>query len=308
LYAAKRNGRNQVVRFDQIASKSEKELSHSTCQNEDLWQSNIRYSTATALHSALSHRNPAAALHSARLADLCVAVGKRLLDPRFLYLVEVAALTHELGWLGRGIEEICPTTTQTPEGYRELKKTSCEIVDSSFGNQVISWVIGEPDQEAVDYQELAELTRVGLTKARQLLSMCDGFLHVFESNGGRRISAAVVLASWIKEYPEFANPQEIGQLDSDASMALSAHIHELYRALSTKDLTRLRRVVGRIHEEASQFSCSITSDAVEKLRDAVEKRGVEMDDLAVLSGRLLELCRMTRNRIVEEEYIPQTNL
>jgi diguanylate cyclase (GGDEF)-like protein/PAS domain S-box-containing protein len=328
LYAAKRNGRNQVVRFDQIANKSEKELLHSACQNEDMWQSNIRYSTATALHSALSHRNPAAASHSARLADLCVAVGKKLLDPRSLYLVEVAALTHELGWLGRGVEEFCATTMQTPEVYRELKQTSCNIVDSSFGNKLISWVICEPDQEADDYQKLAELTRAGLTKARQMLSMCDEFLHVYESSGARRISAAVVLAVWIKDHPEFAsavaraidewiqssqpfafaNAQEIDQLDSDASMALSAHIHELYRALSKKDLTRLRRVVGRIHEEASQFSCSITSDAVEKLRDAVEKRGVEMDDLATLSDRLLDLCRMTRNRSMEEEYAPQKHL
>ena len=86
LYAAKRQGRNTVVRFDQCDDLQP------VASMEDLdelsWSANIEYSTVTGLLSALAFRCQATAEHSMRVSDLSVAIGRNLLTKRNLYRLE----------------------------------------------------------------------------------------------------------------------------------------------------------------------------------------------------------------------------
>src|SRR5436190_497839 len=60
----------------------------------------IPFHAVTALLSALTHRDKATALHSQRVADLCVAAAEGLLPASDCFLLEVAALLHDVGKLG----------------------------------------------------------------------------------------------------------------------------------------------------------------------------------------------------------------
>ncbi len=53
-----------------------------------------------ALTAALAFRDPLTAEHSRRVADLCVMLGQTVLDDKQCYLLEVAALLHDVGKLG----------------------------------------------------------------------------------------------------------------------------------------------------------------------------------------------------------------
>ncbi len=99
LYVAKRNGRNQVVRWDraqaqiakmetETAPTREQEMTHKAA-------SAIPYHAVAALTSALAHRDQSTAVHSRRVADMCVATGEGLLSLRECYVLEIAALLHD---------------------------------------------------------------------------------------------------------------------------------------------------------------------------------------------------------------------
>ena len=54
----------------------------------------------TALFSALAYRHADTAEHSRRVADLCVAAVNGLVSQSDCYILEVAALLHDIGKLG----------------------------------------------------------------------------------------------------------------------------------------------------------------------------------------------------------------
>ncbi len=99
LYAAKRNGRNQVVRFDECPAETEEEETQEAAAAPE-GVAEIEYSSVTGLLSALSFRCPTTAEHSIRVADLCVAISQDLMNNRELYRLEIAALLHDVGKIG----------------------------------------------------------------------------------------------------------------------------------------------------------------------------------------------------------------
>jgi len=99
LYVAKRNGRNQVVRWDRVPQDLEVDPSKvsRTADEEVPAQSvSIPYHAVTALISALAYRDQETAAHSRRVADLCVAATEGLLGIRESYTLEIAALCTTL--------------------------------------------------------------------------------------------------------------------------------------------------------------------------------------------------------------------
>ena len=82
LYVAKRNGRNQVVRWDETPDDlviDESQVSR-TKSPESSQILSIPYHAVTALISALAYRDQRTAAHSRRVADLCVSCAEGLLS------------------------------------------------------------------------------------------------------------------------------------------------------------------------------------------------------------------------------------
>ena len=104
LYVAKRNGRNRVVRFDTVPTKL---LIDGTDQSRKPYHgpgpSNaaaIPYSAVSALVSALSFRDHETAAHSMRVSNYAASLAQRVLSPKDVYVVEIAALLHDIGKVG----------------------------------------------------------------------------------------------------------------------------------------------------------------------------------------------------------------
>jgi diguanylate cyclase (GGDEF)-like protein len=104
LYAAKREGRNRVVCWNANLQHQEKGTpdTRHTPPRDDPQRSGTRipFHTVTGLVSALGYRHADTAEHSRRVADLCVAAANGLLSQSECYVLEVAALLHDIGKLG----------------------------------------------------------------------------------------------------------------------------------------------------------------------------------------------------------------
>ncbi len=103
LYAAKREGRNRVLPWNprmRHEDKAAPDVRHATPKEDQRSASTIPFHAVTALVSALGYRHADTAEHSRRVADLCVAAASGLMSQSDSYVLEVAALLHDIGKLG----------------------------------------------------------------------------------------------------------------------------------------------------------------------------------------------------------------
>ncbi|MEM7474639.1 MAG: diguanylate cyclase [Planctomycetota bacterium] len=102
LYVAKRNGRDQVVRFDSVPEDIEVDESKISRTKPVVPDSTtkIPFSAVSALLSALSYRDAQTGAHSTRVASYAALLAQHLLGPKEVYLVEISALLHDIGKIG----------------------------------------------------------------------------------------------------------------------------------------------------------------------------------------------------------------
>jgi diguanylate cyclase (GGDEF)-like protein len=101
LYFAKRTGRNRIMRSDLIPAGTEfsdttRSSNRPEAANE---KTHIPFAAVSVLISALECRDPNTAEHSRRVANLCVAMAAGLMSEEEKYVLEVAALLHDVGKL-----------------------------------------------------------------------------------------------------------------------------------------------------------------------------------------------------------------
>ena len=106
LYAAKRRGRNRVIRGDEVrdedAAEQRPQESH---EARDLHpdrrvEEHVTPQVVEALMTSLAHRDRNTAEHCRRVAALCVAVASEFLPKWQCRLIEFRALLHDVGKLG----------------------------------------------------------------------------------------------------------------------------------------------------------------------------------------------------------------
>lgn len=103
LYYSKETGRNRVtawcdVPLDfKVEKKKERKLPASY---EAAAAQAVPYQAVASLMAALAYRDPDTAAHSTRVADLCVTAARGLMSAGEAYLLEIAALLHDIGKIG----------------------------------------------------------------------------------------------------------------------------------------------------------------------------------------------------------------
>ena len=138
LYVAKRRGRNCVVRWDDAYEDERIETSEVSCPasaEETDANESIPFQVVTALISALAYRDADTAEHSRRVADLCVAVAHRLMSLSEAYVLENAALLHDIGKIGVPDSILLKPGPLTQEEWKVMSthdRIGVEIIRSTF--------------------------------------------------------------------------------------------------------------------------------------------------------------------------------
>jgi diguanylate cyclase (GGDEF)-like protein/PAS domain S-box-containing protein len=323
LYVAKRNGRNQVVRFDraqrQIAQISETvvPIRKESRKSENV---TIPFQAVSALVSAMSFRDLPTAAHSRRVADLCVATAEGLLSMRECYTLEIAALMHDIGKIGVPDAILQKSGSLTDEEWsimRRHRTVSVQLVKASFGSEMLTEIVGQFSlwfdlsnlppgshsraQPCVAARVLAiadaydSMTssatyrkRKSRTEAFEELRRCAG--TQFDPELVERFISAVRLRS--------GERTEMPGVSTDIALDIGVQIERLVAALDDQDLDELRDLTKKLHQTVDQAGIENMADVADQLIEALD-HDKDMIGIMQAANELLDLCRLTQVSLIQ---------
>ncbi len=142
LYAAKHGGRNAVRCWSSSLveeSAAEQRIMISTSCDQP-----ISYHAVASLHAALAYRDADTALHSQRVAEMAVSLGRGLMSVSQLYILEIAAILHDIGKVGVPDSILLKPAKLTPEEWKVMEahaRMGVEIVESSFNSKPLADIV-----------------------------------------------------------------------------------------------------------------------------------------------------------------------
>ncbi len=326
LYAAKRQGRNQVVRFDECELDAD-EMQPITENKEPT----IKYSTVTGLLSALAFRCKSTAEHSIRVADLSLAVGNHMLHKSELYQLEIAALLHDIGKIGVPDAILNKPGPLTDEEWKLMKRSDeigVEIVKSAFGCDKTAEIVRCHHIHYSEQRSLSSrITGTQFPLESRIITACDAFDSMINNRTyrkGKSINQAIrelrrctpdqfdpqVVEMLILHVTQegFRQSQEFRiQTSSSSAVAIGKHLEVLQKAIANEDVFRIKDIVHQLKEDADVGNIQMISDAASRLESAIRTNDTELGQVLQLAEDVMRLCRSTRNAIVESASDSRVN-
>jgi diguanylate cyclase (GGDEF)-like protein len=147
LYGAKHSGRNRVMKWtlDLEGLEDRNRQAALTVQNLSIIDDHpISYHAVLSLHAALVFRHADTAFHSQRVAELAVSLGRDLIPPNELYLLEIAGLLHDIGKIGIPDAVLTKPGRLTPEEWKYMEAhgpIGVAIIETAFNCPTLSDVL-----------------------------------------------------------------------------------------------------------------------------------------------------------------------
>lgn len=323
LYAAKRGGRNRVVRWDQIPviAASEPEPADKKAQAEPAKKKaqrdpgiHIAFQAVTGLLAALTQRHAGTGQHCKRVADLCVLVAKDTMLPRDCFVLEVAALLHDLGKLGIPDTILLKPGPLTDEEWHMMRlheEMGVAIVDATFDCEELTRIIrvhhawfggGHPTTP-----DLPKGTQIP-EKAR-LLAIADAYDAMVSDRpyrkGRSRDEAFVELRRcagtqfdpelverFIEGVAAYGEPDgsDTASAKRQITIQLDQALEKLAQAFEGEDFKSLPAIAGQLKLAAARRGMGSVVQLASELEQATTS-DIDLDPILELTSRLLELCR-----------------
>lgn len=330
LYVAKRNGRNQVVRFDDVPvdlEVDESQISRTKPAEpvDDDYQTTVPYRAVAALLSTLTYRHAMTASHSRRVADLCVTAAEGLMSPRHCYLLEVAALLHDIGKMGVPdaiLLKAGPLTSEEWEIMRRHDRIGVEIVRASFDCPAVTEIVetyrayfggtrnrpGLPTGEEIPIgaRVLAIVDAYDSMTTdrpyRVALSCEDAFAELRQCAGSQFDPVLVerfIVAAGSRRV-NTSSSGEVAAITRDTALDIGQQIERLVDSLETQDMDGMKSLAERLQAIARQDGLDSFAEKAGSLHEAIVS---DSDLLDILSSAndLIDLCRQTHSTWLRHE-------
>ena len=205
LYAAKRSGRNRVMRFDECEANDDLALGSETSDAEQAAKdAEIPKDAVEGFLKAVEFRCEATADHSRRVARLCASVGKTFLKQEDIYRLEVAAQLHEIGKLGVPDSILNSNRQLSTDDWNvvnQSKRIGLQLAESVFADSVVPQIIeasqNMQSQQSTAQGNLSDESRTGnksLDTSVAILAVCDEFdslIHGSDTRNSLQVEAAI---------------------------------------------------------------------------------------------------------------------
>lgn len=319
LYVAKRNGRNRVIRWDDVPEDLEvDESSISRIQHADDDGPEIPYQAVTALISALAYRDESTAAHCRRVADLCVAVGEGLLSVKHCYRLEVAALLHDIGKVGVPDNILLKPGALTDDEWAIMRRhdgIGKEIIRASFASEELTEIV-ESYQLRFQQDGTSDTSHRDLPLGARILAVADAYDSMTSKSvyraakkpveavaelrkfAGTQFDPEIVerLAATLRNFPSVRD-QATESLPKETALAIGLQIERLTEALDDHDFESLGVVAHRLEQTARKYN---VPEIVESAESISRTLGNDSDLYSVLenANKLLDICRRTQRAFV----------
>lgn len=328
LYAAKRTGRNRVVRWDRIASVEERQPAAvpSTARVSEEPTPDIPFHAVTALTAALGYRHADTAEHSRRVADYCVATARDLMPVRDAYVLEMAALLHDIGKIGVPDAILLKPGPLTEDEWKFMSahdRIGVEIIRTTFScaklTEIIethhAWFGGNPRDPSLPVAG-------DIPVSARILAIADAYDAIVSNRvyrkgrdqhqafaelrrcAGRQFDPELVERFIQAVEARDANREVRSQsVTKQTALQFGLQIERLTEALERHDLTGLSTLAGRLNDTAQQCGAAEISQIAAQLQE-VASADDDMQLIVELTRDLLDVCRSTQRAYLEQCHNP----
>ncbi len=335
LYVAKRRGRNRVVCRSEVAEDelhpADTEIAE-RCEPKRFpkSRSGIPFHAVSALTSALSFRDATTAEHSRRVADLCVRVADSLMSVRDQYILETAALLHDIGKIGTPDSVLLkpgPLNSEERDVMSHHDFIGLEIIKTTFDNDELlenianhyAWYGGHPLLKEMPKGEKIPL-------GARILAICDAYDAMVTDRVYRKgqsseaafeelrrcageqfdpklVELFITTVRRLKPINELGvDADECMNVSKPVSLQIGVLMEGMTQALEDRDTESVRAHAEQLSAAATESRLmNIVSIANELKEMAVEDS--EAEELVEIAMTLLDLCRATQREYlaVDEE-------
>jgi diguanylate cyclase (GGDEF)-like protein/putative nucleotidyltransferase with HDIG domain/PAS domain S-box-containing protein len=325
LYVAKRNGRNQVVRFDQVPTNlvvDEKKVTRTNTPTPS--KTHIPFPAVTALISALGYRDPDTASHSRRVADLCVDVAQGLMSMSNCYVLETAALLHDIGKIGMPDSILRKPGKLSEDEWALMHKherIGLEIIRASFASDELSQIVENYRRHFDGRNENLGPTGTHIPLGARILAVADAFDSMVTERSYRPARShqeafaelrrcagtqfdTEIVERFIKVSQRYKpEPRIAGQVSKETALGIGLEMERLSEAVDQQDIAGLKVMAGRLSESAARSGAPEIAAKALELEQAASAKG---DVLGVIQRacELLDYCRATQSSYLEHS-LPQ---
>ena len=330
LYFAKRNGRNRVSRWDtvkhEVAQLPEKTTTNQDEERAGKAASAIPFHAVAALTSALSHRDQATAVHSRRVADLCVATGEGLLSLRECYVLEIAALLHDIGKIGIPDSILRKTgklTSEELEMVHRYNRMGVDMVRGSFGATVLTEIVEQhvvhydmtnaergagPDSKPSIAAKILSIanaydTMVSELSYRGQLTRSEAFAELRSCAGSQFDPELVERFISVVKLRHHVHAETETTVTRESALSIGLLLEQLVAALDDQDMDHLADVTETLQIAATTHGLMSIAKRALTLRQTMEEDHDQIE-LMQIAGELLDMCRSTQSTLLAAETAP----
>ena len=317
LYGAKRSGRNTVVTFSESIDHWDQPLDdldgYANEQNDD----GISFRAVTALVSALAYRDYETAEHSRRVADLCVQLADGLLNARDIYLLEIAALLHDIGKIGIADDILLKPDRLSSEEWasmQQYERIGLEIISCTFNCNELFEIIRT---YRADYRSESDESRLpvgnDIPLPARLLKLTDAYDAMISDQRHRpgrsksevieelQICAGVQFDPVLVEHLVHSLREEQEQLDVSMTLPpdhsvneIGAQAEKIADAVDARDIPGIQELAASLAETARQQKSEEIATAAERIKMEAQQGQLEWIALLRNAESLLNLCHATK--------------
>lgn len=299
LYFSKRNGRNKVTRFDRVPSDFEVSETKVRQRDNPVKETpqpaiQVPFQAVTSLMAALSYRDPDTAAHCQRVADLAVATSRGMISAGEAYLLEVAALLHDIGKIGVPDSILLKPGSLTREEWELMRlntRMGVEIVNASFQSPALNQMVrfhhcrfeGDPSAPQLPKGEDIPL-------GARLIAICDAYdsmttNRVYRQGRTRaeafgelqRMAGSQFDPQLVARFMEVISSRgerpvmATSELSQELAINLGLQTERLARAIDEQDLSTVKALATHLEATAAKAGAEEIRTAANHLVQLTEK-------------------------------------